>query len=126
MRLVLSSQTRLWSVFAERTEWPRDTLSAAENHNDLQRHADDFQSRKAFAYTVLTPACDKCLGCVYIEPSKATAFDRGAYLWVRDDAVSLDDDLYRAVREWLTNCWPFKKTAFPGRDIPWQQWESYR
>ena len=123
---VMSSKTRLRSVFAESTEWPRDTMTLADNIKDLQRHEEEFKLRKAFAYTVLTPTREKCLGCVYIEPCKAVEFDSEIYLWVRDDSLSLDDDLYNNIRDWLANCWPFKKIAFPGREISWRKWKSYR
>ncbi len=123
---VMSSKTRLRSVFAECTEWPRDTMSLADNIKDLKQHEEEFKLRKAFAYTVLTPTREKCVGCVYIDPCKSVKFDCEIYLWVRDDNIHLDTDLYSSIRYWLANCWPFKKIAFPGREISWQKWKSYR
>jgi hypothetical protein len=122
---VMSSKTRLRSVFAENTEWPKDDMSLADNIKDLQRHEEEFKSRKAFAYTVLAPKRHKCIGCVYIDPCKAVPFDCEVYLWVRDDSVHLENDLYNSIRDWLVECWPFKKIVFPGRDISWQEWKSY-
>ena len=47
--------------------WPRE-MTRDENRADLQRHADDFRSRKGFTYTVLDPASRDVIGCVYIYP----------------------------------------------------------
>ncbi len=123
---VMSSKTRLRSVFAENTEWPKDSMSLEDNIKDLQLHEEEFKLGKAFAYTVLTLSREKCVGCVYIDPCKAVEFDCEVYLWVRDDCLSLDSDLYSNVRDWLANYWPFKKIAFPGREISWEKWKSYK
>lgn len=49
--------------------WPPVAgLSLADNLRDLQRHADDFQKRAGFTYTVLDDA-DGIVGCVYIYPA---------------------------------------------------------
>jgi hypothetical protein len=37
-------------------------------------------------------------------------------------AGGLESRLFSALREWLAKEWPFKKVAFPGRDIDWKQW----
>jgi hypothetical protein len=34
----------------------------------------------------------------------------------------LESRLFSAVRDWLAKEWPFKKVAFPGRDIDWEAW----
>ena len=120
---VLSSRTRLRSVFGEKTDWPEDTLSLSDNINDLKRHHEEFRMRKAFAYTVLTPTKDRCIGCVYINPCTADEFDCEVYLWIRDELLFLDNELFVNVRNWLVSSWPFKSIAFPGRDISWKNWK---
>jgi hypothetical protein len=32
--------------------------------------------------------------------------------------------LEKAVRAWITAKWPFKKVAFPGRDMPMSDWNA--
>ncbi|PIV62539.1 twin-arginine translocation pathway signal protein, partial [Candidatus Roizmanbacteria bacterium CG01_land_8_20_14_3_00_33_9] len=46
--------------------------------------------------------------------------------WVRKSAYGegLDSELYQTVRNWITEKWPFKKVAYPGRDIDWATWKS--
>lgn len=123
---VMSSKTRLRSVFSESTEWPRDDMTLDENRADLIRHEREFKSREVFAYTVLSLSREKCIGCVYIGPSTADQFDSEIYLWVRDDSFELDDSLYFTVKRWLVECWPFKKSVFPGRELSWEQWAGYK
>ncbi|MEL7451331.1 MAG: hypothetical protein AAFN78_19110 [Pseudomonadota bacterium] len=122
---VMSSKTRLRSVFSEATEWPRDDMTLEKNTDDLARHEREFEAREAFAYTVLSPAGDKCVGCVYVCPPRVVGFDSEVYLWVRDDCVHLDEHLYLTVRNWLVEAWPLKRTAFPGREISWAQWATF-
>jgi len=122
---VMSSKVRLRTIFGENTDWPKDDMSLEHNTKDLKRHEEEFKSRKAFLYTVLTLTRDRCIGCVYIEPTKVTEFDCEVYLWVRDSEISLDDHLYNTIHNWLESSWPFKKIAFPGREISWSGWNSY-
>ena len=46
------------------------------------------------------------------------------YLWVRDDSIELDNELYRTVCKWLSKEWSFSKIAFPGRCILWKDWDT--
>ncbi len=122
---VMSSKVRLRTVFSEHTEWPKDDMSLEDNIKDLKRHETEFKSRQAFAYTVLTLAREKCIGCVYIDPSTVSEFDCEVYLWVRESDLALDADLYKNIRHWLVNRWPFEHIAFPGREIYWDTWKLY-
>ncbi|MGI9302453.1 MAG: hypothetical protein ACR2RB_07080 [Gammaproteobacteria bacterium] len=123
---VMSSRERLRKVFRENDHWPADDMPPEENIGDLERHEAEFRSRQAFAYTVLTPSRDRCLGCVYIYPPTVAGFDCEVYLWVRDSEIALDEDLYTCVRQWLSTDWPFERPAFPGREIPWADWHGVR
>lgn len=35
----------------------------------------------------------------------------------------LDPIFEKAIKEWILKEWPFKKVAYPGRDISWGEWE---
>ena len=94
--------------------WPPDEgFSADRNLADLWEHADEFERRVAFAYSVLAPDSDDVIGCVYIDPSDrdGTASVRS---WVRADVAELDAPLRKAVREWLTESWPFNDIEYAG------------
>jgi len=56
----------------ETSSWP-DDRSLVDNLRDLQAHADDFENRKGFTYTVLDPATSDVIGCVYIYPTTASS-----------------------------------------------------
>jgi hypothetical protein len=81
---VMSSKARLRKVFGNATEWPKDNMSHEENMRDIKRHEQEFKSRKSFVYTVLNLSMEKCIGCVYIDPSSDLKYNCKVYLWVRD------------------------------------------
>ena len=94
--------------------WPRE-MTQDENRTDLQRHADDFRTRKGFTYTVLDPASRDVIGCVYIYPLRDSDYDACALSWVRESHAHLDTPLWRAVSEWLESDWPFASVEYAPR-----------
>ena len=103
--------------------WP-EGLTFEQDLIDLGWHQKEFQRRTSFAYTVVTPSESKVIGCVYINPTSKHGYDAVAYLWARQSELEggLESRLFSAVKEWLVREWPFKKVAFPGRDIDWKEW----
>jgi RimJ/RimL family protein N-acetyltransferase len=98
----------------ETSTWP-DGRSTVDNLRDLQRHADDFESRKGFTYTVLDPATGDVIGCVYIYPDKSGQHDARVLSWVRASGPELDVQLWRAVTDWLADEWPFDSVEYAER-----------
>jgi RimJ/RimL family protein N-acetyltransferase len=94
--------------------WPRQ-MTQDENRADLQRHADDFRTRKGFTYTVLDPAGRDVIGCVYIYPLRDGDHDVRVLSWVRESHAHLDTRLWRAVSEWLASDWPFAGVEYAPR-----------
>lgn len=121
---VMSSRERLRTVFSENTEWPRDNMTLQDNIRDLEKHKKEFDEKIAFAYTVLEPSGEKCIGCVYIDPPSKNDYDCEVYLWVRDSEFHLDKLLFDTIKEWLTNTWGFRNPVFPGREISWCDWKK--
>ncbi|KQY03908.1 twin-arginine translocation pathway signal protein [Mycobacterium sp. Root135] len=98
----------------EGRSWPPDGgLSAEGNLVDLVRHADEFDRRVAFAYTVLRPEDDDVIGCLYLDPGPRPG-SVDVRSWVRADIADLDPVLRREVRQWLTELWPFDEVAYAG------------
>jgi hypothetical protein len=88
-------------------QWPPvGGLSLAENLGDLQRHADDFERRLGFTFTVLDDE-DRVIGCVYIYPSKSDSGVAQVRSWVSSNRAELDLPVHDAVAEWLASDWPF-------------------
>lgn len=124
---VMSSRESLRHVFHENDpEWPADTMTLQDNRRDLRRHQEDFGKRAGFTYTVETPDGRRCLGCVYIYPCDRGVHDARVHYWVRDGekARGLDKELGRVLRRWLKEAWPFRRPVFPGRDVPWPEWNA--
>lgn len=100
----------------ESAPWPpTDGWSSETNRRDLQRHAEDFDERVGFTYTVLTPGTAEVIGCVYIYPAEDDDHDAEVRSWVRADRAYLDPLLYREVSAWLTTQWPFKRPLYAQR-----------
>ena len=96
--------------------WPPvEGMSLEQNLADLRRHADDFERRKGFTFTVLDPADDDVIGCVYLYPSPSEEFDVTVQSWVRADKADLDGPLAEAVAHWLASDWPWERVDACGR-----------
>ena len=90
-------------------------MTRDENLADLQRHAEDFRSRKGFTYTVLDPTSRDVIGCVYIYPLRDSEKDACTLSWVRESHAHLDTPLWQAVGEWLESDWPFAGVEYAPR-----------
>ena len=97
----------------DESSWPRD-MTLEENRADLQRHADDFEKRSGFTYTVLDPGGD-AVGCVYIYPASDGSHEARVLSWVRASRAELDAPLWQAVSDWLAAEWPFEKVDYAVR-----------
>jgi hypothetical protein len=100
----------------EGSSWPHD-MSLEENRADLQRHADDFENRSGFTYTVLEPGGD-VVGCVYIYPVKDGSLETRVLSWVRASRAELDRPLWQSVTDWLAVEWPFERVDYAAREVP--------
>ncbi|MCB9919724.1 MAG: GNAT family N-acetyltransferase [Planctomycetes bacterium] len=118
----------LTSVDHLRTVWPGGTwplgLTLEQNLIDLGWHQKEFQTRRSFAYTVVSLAEDIVKGCVYIDPTHKKGYDAEVYLWARASELEggLEERLYATVQGWIEREWPFEHVAFPGRSIEWSAW----
>ncbi|MFO7698623.1 MAG: GNAT family N-acetyltransferase [Anaerolineae bacterium] len=123
---VMSSVESLRHIFREQDDWPAEDMTVQDNLRDLARHQRDFEQRAGFTYTVETPDGTRCLGCVYIYPCQRGGYDARVNYWVRDSEATrgLDEDLGAFLRRWLVDTWPFSRVAYPGREIPWAEWEA--
>jgi hypothetical protein len=92
--------------------WPHP-MSLAENLADLERHRAEFDSRTAFAYSVLDPQTDDVIGCVYVDPDGAQAGGVTVRSWVRVTRAALDEPLREAMVGWLERDWPFASVSAP-------------
>ncbi len=94
---------------------PPEGMTLERNLADLRRHADDFEKRAGFTFTVLDPGDDDVIGCVYVYPAKAEDWDVTVQSWVRADRAHLDVPLADAVAHWLATDWPWERLYRYGR-----------
>lgn len=95
--------------------WPREDATLEDNKKDLARHLKEYEAREAYAYTVLTPGRDECVGCIYLNPSdEGPRTARMAY-WVVEKGLAsdLDAELLSAVARWIEADWPLDAIVLP-------------
>jgi len=116
---VMSSTGHLTGLMFPNSTWP-EGLTIEENLVHLGWHQREFEKRRSFAFTVVTPDESRCLGCCYIHPTGVDGFDAEAYYWARADRLAggLEERLGAAFRAWLAEAWPFERVLFPGRGDP--------
>jgi RimJ/RimL family protein N-acetyltransferase len=121
---VITSREQLWELFGEAWGWPPEDLTLEQDLIDLGWHQKEFQLRSSFDYAVMSPDEGRLLGCVYVDPPGKVGFDAEVYLWVRADelATGLEQALEGVVRRWISDEWPFKAVAYPGRAPSWEEW----
>jgi hypothetical protein len=114
---VMSSVAELKGRMQDASAWP-EGLTLEENLIDLGWHQREFTIRHSFAFTVVSPDGQRCLGCCYIYPSSEPEHDVVAYYWARQSRIgdAADVALGTAFRGWLARDWPFRSIGFPGRN----------
>ena len=125
---VMTSIDHLQGIFGPRSKWPSRNLTLEQDLIDLGWHQKEFQTRSSFTYTVMNLEETLCLGCVYIFQPRKAGFDTEIYMWVRKSEYEkgLDPILYKTIRRWIKEKWPFNHVAYPGREIDWDTWKSYK
>jgi len=122
----MGSIDHLQRTFTHSQDWPRAGLTAEDAVADMAQEAALFDSRRAFAYAVLTPDGTRERGCIYLRPSLKAGYDAVVRLWVTEGEfeAGFDGVLERWTRRWVEDRWPFKTVAWPDRGIPWAQWQA--
>ncbi len=110
------------------SSWPSKELTFEQDLIDLGWHHREFQNRSSFAYTVVSLDESQVLGCLYINPTTKGDYDARITMWVRASEVDngLDSILFNSVKKWISEDWPFKNVAYPGREIKWDDWKSMK
>ena len=96
----------------EEPGWPI-AMTLEENLEDLVRHANDFEERRGFTYSILEG--DDVIGCIYIYPSRVPSCDAEVSSWVRESRAELDPAVREALANWIDESWPFSNPLYAGR-----------
>ena len=125
---VMTSIDHLQGVFGAKSKWPYRDLTLEQNLIDLGWHQKEFQIRRSFAYTVVSLDENQVIGCLYINPTTKGDFEASITMWVRTSMLDegFDAILFNNIKQWIKEDWPFKKVAYPGREITWEEWDSMK
>ena len=93
-------------------DWPAP-MSLEQNLSDLIRHAEDFEGRSGFTYSILDG--HEVIGCLYIYPSKREGHDAEVASWVRASRAEMDEPVWRFISAWLERDWPFANPYYAER-----------
>ena len=107
-------------------DWPTHDLTFEDDLIDLGWHQREFEYNKSFAYTVLSPDRDKCIGCVYFYPvdepwvNPPADADVVINFWVTEEVYNqgLYTKLFRFVKKWVKEEWPFQNPYYSNAEIP--------
>ncbi|WP_062135129.1 GNAT family N-acetyltransferase [Demequina aestuarii] len=120
MPAVMGNQAMLWDKYGDTWGWPPATMTAEEDREDLQLHAEDMAENHSFNYAILPSDESRLFGCIYIDPAElepGSSVEQPAAdvsWWVVPDAP---EGLAAAVRAfvpaWLENSWPFATVRYP-------------
>ena len=88
---------------------PPEGMSLGENLNDLRRHADDFTRRGRLHVHRPRPGHGDVIGCVYVYPSGADAFEVTPAVIGARRPSRVDVPLADAVASWLVSDWPWER-----------------
>lgn len=121
---VMGSRERLWSIYGAAWGWPPAHLTAEQDREDLQRHADEMDTHRSFNYALLDADETALLGCVYIDPPEKQGADAEISWWVVDECVGTDLEaaLDELVPRWIAEEWPLVRPRYVGRDLTWAEW----
>lgn len=96
--------------------WPIDDFTLTQDLELAARHDIDHQAGRSFAFVLLTPARDRALGCVYLNPPPApmTAASARVTFWIRQDHqhTDLPSQVASDVNRWLRDDWPLDTHVF--------------
>ena len=108
-------------------DWPSGPVSEEFDYVDLVWHELEFRENYSFAYSVYDGE-GRYLGCCYLYPmgrrtpldAKLLEHDVDVSWWVTPDAYQggYYAKLYRALRQWIADAFPFRNPYFSNREIP--------
>jgi len=125
MVAVTSSRDRLFSIYGKAWGWPPSTMTAEQDRDDLQHHADEMVTHESFNYALLDEHETVLIGCVYIDPpERVGGADAEISWWVTDAYVgtSVEAAFDDFVPRWIAEEWPLEHPRYVGRDLSWDEW----
>jgi hypothetical protein len=106
--------------------WPTRQITMADQVKDMAGEKEQWEGRKSFSFAVLSTDGTTELGCFYLRPSPKEGYDVVATMWVTKEefAKGFDPQLYKDMKLWVAQAWPFKNVAWRGREISADAWSG--
>ena len=108
-------------------QWPSEPVTPEYNYVDLVWHELEFRDGDSFTYVVRRDD-GTYLGCAYLYPmgrrrplsEELVPYDVDVSWWVTPEAYERGDyaKLYRALRQWLAEAFPFEAPFYSNAEIP--------
>lgn len=121
MAAVMNNQAMLWQMFGHAWGWPPATMTAEQDTEDLQRHADEMERHESFNYAILPADESELFGCIYIDPVRAednAQIEAEVSWWVTAAAPDwLNDQLGDLASAWIREAWPFTRVHTPFNQV---------
>jgi len=124
MQAVMGSQQRLWSIYGPPWGWPPETLTVAQDRDDLARQEVEMARHQSFNYALFDLGETELLGCVYLDPPVRVGAGAEISWWVVDWLVDgpIERALDRFVPQWVAANWPISSPRYVGHDLTWTEW----
>lgn len=116
MPAVLGNREMLWEMYGEAWGWPPAHMTAEQDIEDLQHHADEIERHESFNYAILPADERELYGCLYIDPVRTEDGSSEAEVswWVTPYApAGLQERLGDLAITWIREAWPFARVHTP-------------
>lgn len=117
MPAVMDNREMLWELYGEAWGWPPATMTAEQDVDDLERHADEMERHESFNYAILPEDESELFGCIYIDPVRtehAQRIEAEVSWWVTPRAPQwLSERLGELAMTWIGDDWPFTAVHTP-------------
>lgn len=122
----MSSIDHLRKNYTNGGSWPNKDITMADALKDVEGEISRFHARTSFTYAVLNAEGTKELGCIYVRPSRKAGYDAQVTMWVTAERyqAGFDQELFAETKQWIAANWPFKKVAYPKREISQPDWDA--
>ncbi|MCF2858778.1 hypothetical protein L1286_14930 [Pseudoalteromonas sp. SMS1] len=106
---VMQNIDNLSGIFGKNHPWPDPQMTYQQNLKSLQVHHVEFETQKAFAYSITSIDSKKCFGSVYIDPSKEGNYDCEVFYWVCKTLHIERKQIFDLLSTWLSDTWKFDR-----------------
>jgi hypothetical protein len=118
---VMTSREPLWDQFGQAWGWPLEDLTLEQDLIDLARHQPEPNGARHLPMRscAQTSACSSAASTPSPPTSKALTPQLPCGSWPPTWTKCC-----MRLCGWLAECWPFTRVAWPGRDLPWEEYDA--